>query len=63
MEDSRENLREELSNLTRFNLTLRHVSVIVENAGRKGISNEESAHDFVSAVIEYERRQTPQPRV
>lgn len=55
-------LKEDLSNLIRFPLTDRHVSVIVENADRKGISPEDSAMEFLHAIIDYESRRTPIPR-
>lgn len=43
-------------------LTDKHVRAIVDNADRKGISNEESALDFVAALIEYEKNYTPLTR-
>lgn len=55
-------LRENLSEITRMPLTDKHVSVIVENADRKGITNEESALDFVSAMLEYEINRLPRIR-
>lgn len=55
-------LKDDLSRLTRVPLTDKHINVIIENAERNGISNEQSACDFVNAMLDYERSRLPEIR-